>query len=330
MERKIAVGDLKSAASVEKWRNACRHLICSRLGEIYADQITTADVLHWKDDMAKTIAASQYAPTTINTLFSVLRVILAHGKLEFGWPTNPAADVPPFDTSRHRTYTEEEPNALELHELPKFLACMRERHPQHYAMTYLGLATGLRPSSLRPLRRIGKTPDVLWEKNTLLIRRSNARGETVMESTKTGRDQKLYVPDHVLQVLRWHIETRLTYPQQIESELLFPSEIGGFRSRSCLDKSFDDVAKAIGLTKNFTPRGMRRTFQDIARHAGLPDVVTRSISGHATEEMQMHYSTVSANEQQSAIARVIELFEASPANQVGKLVGNLAEEVGNQ
>ena len=34
---------------------------------------------------------------------------------------------------------------------------MLEQYPQHYAMTLLGMATGLRPSSMRPIRRGGKT-----------------------------------------------------------------------------------------------------------------------------------------------------------------------------
>ena len=92
-----------------------------------------------------------------------------------------------------------------------------------------------------------------------------------------------------------------------DSALLFPSETGSFRARSSRDKPFADVAKAIGLKKRVTPRAMRRTFQDLARAAEVKDVVTRAISGHATESMQRHYSTVSANEQCQGIAEVIEL-----------------------
>ncbi len=45
-----------------------------------------------------------------------------------------------------------------------------------------------------------------------------------------------------------------TRPQK-ESELLFPSEVGGYRSPSSLDKPFAAVAKAIQLKKRITPRG---------------------------------------------------------------------------
>ncbi len=36
-------------------------------------------------------------------------------------------------------------------------------------------------------------------------------------------------------------------------------------------------------------------------------MVTRSISGHLTEGMQRHYSTVSGDEQRQALAKVIDL-----------------------
>jgi hypothetical protein len=63
----------------------------------------------------------------------------------------------------------------------------------------------------------------------------------------------------------------------------------------------------MGLKKHVSPKAMRRTFQDLARAAEVKDIVTRAISGHATETMQHHYSTVAADEKKAAIAKVIEL-----------------------
>jgi len=74
-----------------------------------------------------------------------------------------------------------------------------------------------------------------------------------------------------------------------------------------LVKPFRVVKKALGLRKRVTPRAMRRTFQDLARAAAVGDLVTRSISGHATEEMQRHYSTVGETEQRDSLARVVSL-----------------------
>lgn len=73
--------------------------------------------------------------------------------------------------------------------MPRFLAEMRIRYPDHDAFVFLGFTTGLRPSSLRPLRRSGPNADIKWEDGKLLVRRSNTRGNEVMESTKTGRSR---------------------------------------------------------------------------------------------------------------------------------------------
>ena len=39
------------------------------------------------------------------------------------------------------------------------------------------------------------------------------------------------IPKELLDVLRWDVDTQLRPGPQQESDLLFPSEIGGFRSR---------------------------------------------------------------------------------------------------
>jgi hypothetical protein len=60
---------------------------------------------------------------------------------------------------------------------------------------------------------------------------------------------------------------------------------------------------------------MRRTFQDLARAAEVKDVVTRAISGHATEEMQRLYSTVTPQEMAESVGKVISLARARDALQ---------------
>ena len=155
---------------------------------------------------------------------------------------------------------------------------MRELFPQHFVMAYLGLITGLRPSTLRPLRRRGAECDVDWNEHRLRVRRSHTYGEEVMRTTKQRR--------------RYTID-------------------GGFRSGSVLQKPFAEVAQELGLTKHITPRALRRTFNDLARAAQVQDIVTRSISGHLTEDMQRHYSTVNGDEQRQALAKVIDLTKAA-------------------
>lgn len=58
-----------------------------------------------------------------------------------------------------------------------------------------------------------------------------------------------------------------------------------------------------------TPRGMRRTFQDLTRAAGVKQIVQQAICGHATERMTGRYSTVSPEEMREGVAKVISIAE---------------------
>ncbi len=100
-----------------------------------------------------------------------------------------------------------------------------------------------------------------------------------MDQTKTKRDQTIRLTKVVLDVLKWHVETQLRTEPQKKSELLFPTEEGGIRSRSCLDKPFAKVTAACGIKKTITPRAMRRTFKDLSREAKLNAVVARRSAG---------------------------------------------------
>jgi integrase len=187
------------------WRYTLEHLLAGTeevpgFGEMYVDQIRPAHVHAWRVGISQLIAAGTYSPVTANGWLAILHVILKAAKRDFELSSDPTEGIPNFDTSEHPTYTEEEPNTLTADATAEFLTCMREECPQHYAMTYLGVATGLRPSSMRPLRRTGSTPDVLWDKAVILVRRSHTLGDEVMDTTKTKLRQRISVPEAVMEV----------------------------------------------------------------------------------------------------------------------------------
>ncbi len=280
-------------------------------GEIYLDRIRVGHIEQWKADVGKLIqkqAVSLRRPRTRGS--RILRTIMRAAKREFELPRLVTEGVTDFDLSTHVVYTEESPNALAPEQVPEFLNRMREMFPQHFAMVFLGFATGLRPSSLRPLRRSGPSADVQWDEGpdprpTLANGPERGEGDHQAEGPVSDRGAA-----EVMKVLRWHVQTQLDTPEQQESELLFPSVKGSFRAVTSLCKPFAAVAKDIKLPFPFSPRGMRRTFNDLARASNVEAIVTRSISGHLTEEMQNHYSTVRGPEQRDGIARVVDLMTA--------------------
>ncbi len=184
---------------------------------MFVEQIRPTHVEAWRAGIGNLIKSGKYAPTTANGWLYILRHILKRAKRELQLSFNAADDVPPFDTSEHEIYTEEEPNSLTSVETAEFLACMKEEFPAQYAMTFLGFATGLRPSSMRPLRRMGSTPDILWDQGVVLVRRSHTLKEEFMKTTKTGLRQRITVPSEVIDVLRWQSETQLITPEQLSS-----------------------------------------------------------------------------------------------------------------
>jgi integrase len=252
---------------------------------------------------------------------AILRVIMEAAKRKYSIAHLATEGLENFDLSEHATYSEEEPNALAPEEVAPFMSSLRELHPEHFAMIYVGLVTGLRPSSLRPLRRSGPETDVLWDKNRILVRRSHSLGDEVMLTTKQKRRYAIDLPQEAMDVLRWHVDTQLKTHEQKDSDLLFPSVNGHFRSPSVLNKPLADVAAELKLGKTITQRALRRTFNDLARAAQVNDLVTRSISGHLTERMHHHYSTVSGAEQREAVAKVIRLFAPPSATPGGEVSG---------
>ena len=299
-------GKIRSAKTREKWESVLRLHLLPAFGDHFLDGIRRADIEAWLEVMGKSVRSGKYSPVTVNNWLDILRVIVTSAVAEHELSRDPIAGIEDIDTSTHFTYSEEQPNSLLVEEVPLFLGGIRRLYPQHFGMVALGFATGLRPSSLRPLRRQGPEADVRWEEGVVLVRRSHTRHDEVMEATKQKTRYRITLPDDLMAILRWHVD-RLPPGPMRDSELLFPSETGGFRSASALDKPFREVGEAIKLRKRITPRAMRRTFQDLARNADIETIVRQKICGHATQEMSDLYSTVPQKEIQAAVGAVISL-----------------------
>lgn len=318
-EAKVVENKLKSAKTRELWATTLKRLVPA-FGHFYVDELRYADIVEWRSQVALWIRDGMFSirardagkeklvalsPVTANGWISILKVICGAMRKHFELARDPADDIEMFDTPR--TYTREQPNSLVPAQIPQFLEKLKELHPNHYAMTFLGFVIGARPSSLRPLRRNGSEPDLLWDEGLILLRRSNSLGKEIMDQTKTGQDQEIPLPVEVIDLLRGHVNALPAGAMQ-DSEYLFPSTKGGLRARTVLVKPFKEVLTALKWNIRLTPRGMRRTFQDLARRAEVHDIVTRAISGHATESMQRHYSTAQHDEMRSALGKVVRLL----------------------
>jgi integrase len=320
LQERIRKRKVGSEATVDRWKEAIAlfdpewgALDVREVSRAHIDRWLNTKVARWMSD-GKTVTrkrrvdgklverefTTKIKPTTVNGWLRVLRAICHAVKVKFELAKSAFEGIEFFEEGR--IHTKEEPNALPPEMLSKFMTIAQKKFPQHFAMILLGFVTGLRPSSLRPLRRKGRESDIDWETGQLQVRRSHSRRQHIMDRTKTGKDNVIALPAPVLEVLQNHAAA--LEGKMMISDLLFPSDTGELRTRNVLAKPFAAIGEEMGLKFRLTPKGMRRTFNDVARAAGVHDVVTRSISGHQTEVMQHHYSTAADAEKRDALTRV--------------------------
>jgi hypothetical protein len=88
---------------------------------------------------------------------------------------------------------------------------------------------------------------------------------------------------------------------------MFPSTVGTYRTSNSLDAAWAKCLAVAQIGKRFTIHGLRYAFTDLVRLANVDAAAQRALTGHVTEEMQRHYSTVGLDEKRAAVAGVLRL-----------------------
>jgi len=104
----------------------------------------------------------------------------------------------------------------------------------------------------------------------------------------------------------------------VESGWVFPSETGTLRTPGGFWKAWRACLKESKVAERFTIQGLlRRTFNDLTRRAGVDGVVIKSLTGHVTEKMRTHYSTVGLDEKLVALSSVHRLVRLESGDASG-------------
>jgi hypothetical protein len=208
---------------------------------------------------------------------------------------------------------------------------MRADYPQHHALVVLLAYTGLRFCHASALH---------WEDwneagGVLRICRKQVRGKVGAVTRKKRAPKEYPVEPALAEVLRDH-RVRLLKDQApgLAKGLMFPSTVGTYRTPNSLDAAWAKCLAKAGIEKRFTIHGLRYTFTDLVRLANVDAVVRRALTGHVTEEMQRHYSTIGLDEKRAAVAGVLRLVPPSasavgarsPIADAGTLGANVARE----
>lgn len=326
---------LVDSQTIEGYTSALENHILPALGSFYYDALRPADVQAWinsslgqkweswqkkakSDAEGEAKPARPYSVTSVHSWFRVLRNMTRDAIAQLDLQRDPTTRVTFPDRDQR-----EGSNALTGGELASFLETMRVKSPHNYALAATLAFTGLRFCHASALR----WEDIDEEKAVIHIQRKQSRGEVGPVSRRKRAPRTLPLVPELASVLREQRSKLLTEQAPgFDSGWCFPSEAGTLRTPGSLVKAWRSCAKAAKIEGRFTPHGLRRTFNDLARRAGVDAVVTKAITGHVTEQMREHYSSVALDEKRAAISNVVRLVpRATSTAQVGETVGECSE-----
>jgi integrase len=202
---------------------------------------------------------------------------------------------------------EDSANTLNAEELPRFLAALRKKRPGQYALVATLATTGLRFCHASALR----WTDIDEARGIIRIRRKNARARVGKVTRKKNAPRRYPLHPELAEILRGHRAYLLKRQHRgLAHGWCFPSKTGGLQRPSSLSKCFTTALTLAGIKKHITPHSLRRSFVDLNRLAGVTGLVTKSLTGHATDRMLEHYSTPQLAEQRHAVGTVVDLLKA--------------------
>lgn len=312
----IASKTLKlDSTTTRTYADALEIHILPALGSFYYDALLPTDVQRWIDSSVirgwtsekrgsrrrKTKSVRRaYSRDTVKGWFRVFRTMTRDAMALLELPRDPTLRI----TLPEASDDEDEANALSPAQLAAFLTAMHTDHPQHYALVVLLAYTGLRFCHASALH---------WEDwneagGVLRVCRKQVRGKVGAVTRKKRAPKEYPVEPELAEILRNH-RMRLFKDQApgLAKGLMFPSNVGTYRTPNTLDGAWAKCLTKAGIEKRFTIHGLRYTFTDLVRLANVDAVVRRALTGHVTEEMQRHYSSVGLDEKRAAVAGVLRL-----------------------
>ena len=312
----IASKTLKLDSTTAKtYADALENHILPALGNFYYDALLPTDVQRWIDSAVlrgwtsakrgskrsktKSVRRS-YSRDTVKGWFRVFRTMTRDAMALLELPRDPTLRI----TMPEERGEVDEANALSPAQLTAFLTAMRTDYPQHYALVVLLAYTGLRfCHAADPEHTAGLVPVLPVQRA-----RKQVRGKVGAVTRKKRAPKEYPVEPALAEVLRDH-RMRLLKDQApgLAKGLMFPSTAGTYRTPNSLDAAWAKCLVKAGIGKRFTIHGLRYTFTDLVRLANVDAVVRRALTGHVTEEMQRHYSTIGLDEKRAAVAGVLRL-----------------------
>ena len=284
-------------STLQRYATALDHLSVHLKRQPLAE-VTRGDIQQWM------IAALQtYDPVTINGWLSVLRACMAEAVRDELIGSSPASAAAPLKVSVDL----EDTNSLKAELLTKLLQALAQQNHIIHAAAWTQAMTGLRWGEVSAL----KWKDWDTEQSVLRIRRSVCAGKLV-PFTKTDKARLVGVPHILADTLAKHrAALRESGVPAGDDDLMFPSRVGTPLRSGRISDALRKACKLAGIRVRFTSHGFRRSLTDLLRHAEVDPVVAAGLTGHETERMRRHYSTIREAEAVDAGERVAKLVQLS-------------------
>jgi len=288
------------------------------IADMLVDKVERADVLDWRDALPGNAV-------TVNSIFRILASMLRDAWLEYDIGKRcPVDGIEALPESP--AYTLDEPNALSLDELRELLQGAERVSPKWYPLIAVWAFTGMRVSEACTLRWEDIRPDSDRHGPHILLRRTWS-GPVVYERLKEEDWRLVPLCDELRAILQAHRRELLAAqaaddaPAQInaqrraESGWLFPTRNGAQPIarqtsanvlRAIQGKLLAELESGRSPCLTLTPKGLRRTFNDLLRQSA-PESVVRALMGHTKPAMTDRYATVSGRERGAAVAAVFTL-----------------------
>ena len=281
------------------------------LGQYYVDSLRPADIRIWHRTAAK-----QFAHTSVNGWLRVLRCALDEAVEDGVLAANPARAVRALPEGRTKG---RRGNALGLEEFRRFLQAIDElkggaiSEDVARALEFIAW-TGTRKSECLAAKWCDLIEDEFHVVHSVYRREE--------KPTKTDDPRKITIVEPLAEVLKeqrlWLLETQ--HPG-LASGLVFPASprhakagatrrgtdtVSWYRSPTC----FDMPLRHIVMVANITPisvHSLRRTWENLARRAGIDQLVRRSMGGWRTEKAQAIYAMSDRAERKEAGSALVQL-----------------------
>lgn len=270
-------------STLARYGNSLAVHLVPAFGEIWLDALSSEDISAWRD--RQTLEAS-----TTNGHLRVLRTMLTAAEDELGI-RSAARHVALLPEDRE----EDEHHVLTAAELGRLLEQVPIVAPSWNAFLLVMATTGMRFSEVSALR----WSDIDIDAGVITIRRSQWSGHEGPTKTRKTRRVPL-LPELAAMLKEQRREQIAEQVPGLERGIVFPSRVGGFRSRHSISKPLRKAAKAAGLEREPTGHWLRHTLSDLLRKAATGQV-QKAITGHSTDRSAEHYSHVGIDERRDAV-----------------------------